>query len=103
MDDMALGIKKGRKIVYTGDTRPVAEMPEFARNADVLILEKYDFILINIKGTDIAGHDKKPLLKKEVIEKVDSVILPNEDLCRKSYLRARCPLLQLQPYVQLPI
>ena len=36
-DDMALGIKKGRKIVYTGDTRPVSEMPEFARNADVLI------------------------------------------------------------------
>ena len=37
LDDMALGIKKGRKIVYTGDTRPVSEMPEFARNADVLI------------------------------------------------------------------
>ncbi|MCL4311786.1 MAG: 2,3-bisphosphoglycerate-independent phosphoglycerate mutase [Candidatus Thermoplasmatota archaeon] len=45
-------------------------------SAAIRSLEKYDFILINIKGTDIAGHDKKPLLKKEVIEKVDSVILP---------------------------
>ncbi|WP_337860004.1 ribonuclease Z [Ferroplasma sp.] len=37
LKDMAMGIKKGRKIVYTGDTRPVPEMPEFAREADVLI------------------------------------------------------------------
>ncbi|MEM0139487.1 MAG: ribonuclease Z [Ferroplasma sp.] len=35
--DVAMGIKKGRKIVYTGDTRPVSGMAEFARNADVLI------------------------------------------------------------------
>jgi 2,3-bisphosphoglycerate-independent phosphoglycerate mutase len=39
-------------------------------------LEKYDFILINFKGTDIAGHDKKPELKKQVIENVDSVLKP---------------------------
>ncbi|MCL4349584.1 2,3-bisphosphoglycerate-independent phosphoglycerate mutase [Ferroplasma acidiphilum] len=39
-------------------------------------LEKYDFILINFKGTDIAGHDRKPWLKKQVIESVDSVIAP---------------------------
>ncbi len=37
INEMALGIKKGRKIVYTGDTRPVKNMPEFARDADVLI------------------------------------------------------------------
>ncbi len=37
LKDMAEGIKPGRKIVYTGDTRPVKAMPEFARNADVLI------------------------------------------------------------------
>jgi 2,3-bisphosphoglycerate-independent phosphoglycerate mutase len=39
-------------------------------------LDIYDFLLINIKGTDIAGHDKKPELKKQVIETVDSVIAP---------------------------
>ncbi len=37
LKDMAEGIKQGRKIVYTGDTRPVSSMPDFARNADVLI------------------------------------------------------------------
>ncbi|MCL4453499.1 MAG: ribonuclease Z [Candidatus Thermoplasmatota archaeon] len=37
LKDMAEGIKRGRKIVYTGDTRPVKDMPEFARYADVLI------------------------------------------------------------------
>ncbi|MEM0139956.1 MAG: 2,3-bisphosphoglycerate-independent phosphoglycerate mutase [Ferroplasma sp.] len=37
-------------------------------------LETHDFVLINIKGTDIAGHDKKPELKKYVIEKVDHAI-----------------------------
>jgi ribonuclease Z len=37
LKDMALGIKRGRKIVYTGDTRPVAEMATFAKNSDVLI------------------------------------------------------------------
>lgn len=33
------GIRPGRKIVYTGDTRPIHEMVEFSRNADVLIHE----------------------------------------------------------------
>ncbi len=42
----------------------------------LIALEKYDFVLINIKGTDIAGHDKKPELKKYVIEKVDQEIQP---------------------------
>ena len=45
-------------------------------SAAVSALDKYDFILINIKGTDIAGHDRKPELKKYVIEQVDSVIGP---------------------------
>ncbi len=37
LKDVAQGIKPGRKIVYTGDTRPLRAMPDFARNADVLI------------------------------------------------------------------
>ena len=45
-------------------------------SAAVKALETYDFILVNIKGTDIAGHDRKPELKKYVIEQVDSVIAP---------------------------
>ncbi len=37
IDDIAGGVRKGRRIVYTGDTRPMDRMIEFARNADVLI------------------------------------------------------------------
>lgn len=35
--EVAKGIRKGRKIVYTGDTKPMESMKEFARDADVLI------------------------------------------------------------------
>ncbi len=37
-------------------------------------LEKEDFILINVKGTDIAGHDGNAFAKKEFIEKIDNAI-----------------------------
>ncbi|MCK4614002.1 MAG: ribonuclease Z [Thermoplasmata archaeon] len=38
--EMVLGPpRKGRKVVYTGDTRPIQELVEFARDADVLIHE----------------------------------------------------------------
>jgi len=37
IEDLSSGIKKGRKIVYTGDTRPMESMKLFAKNADVLI------------------------------------------------------------------
>jgi ribonuclease Z len=39
IDDISMGIRKGRSIVYTGDTRPLEEMKVFARDADVLIHE----------------------------------------------------------------
>ncbi|MFH0836743.1 MAG: alkaline phosphatase family protein [Candidatus Aenigmatarchaeota archaeon] len=32
---------------------------------------KYNFVLLHIKGTDIASHDKNPKKKKDVIEKFD--------------------------------
>ncbi len=39
LDQVSGGIRPGRKIVYTGDTRPIAEMPQFAHGVDVLIHE----------------------------------------------------------------
>ncbi|MCL4337704.1 MAG: ribonuclease Z [Candidatus Thermoplasmatota archaeon] len=39
LDQVSAGIRKGRKIVYTGDTRPLDTMVEFARGVDVLIHE----------------------------------------------------------------
>jgi 2,3-bisphosphoglycerate-independent phosphoglycerate mutase len=37
---------------------------------------KYDFILTNIKATDVAAHDKDPRLKKEVMERIDEAMEP---------------------------
>ncbi len=39
IDEVAGGVRRGRKIVYSGDTAPFEEMVEFARDADVLIHE----------------------------------------------------------------
>ncbi len=39
IDEVAGGIRHGRKIVYSGDTAPTREMQEFAKDADVLIHE----------------------------------------------------------------
>ena len=37
IDNVSSGIRKGRKIVYSGDTRPKEDMKEFAKDADVFI------------------------------------------------------------------
>lgn len=37
-------------------------------------LEVHDFLLVNIKGTDLAGHDGLSEQKQEFIEKIDSAI-----------------------------
>ena len=34
-------------------------------------LRDHDFVLVNVKGPDIAGHDRNPELKRDVIEKAD--------------------------------
>ncbi|MCP4231584.1 MAG: 2,3-bisphosphoglycerate-independent phosphoglycerate mutase [bacterium] len=39
-------------------------------------LDKYDFVLVNAKGADVAGHDGQPHAKAEVIEKIDRAIEP---------------------------
>lgn len=50
--DMILGPpRKGRKIVYSGDTAPVEEMIKFSRDADVLIHEAtFDSELVDVAG-----------------------------------------------------
>ncbi|MCL4331954.1 MAG: ribonuclease Z [Candidatus Thermoplasmatota archaeon] len=39
LDQISGGLKRGRKIVYSGDTRPMKEMVDFCRGSDVLIHE----------------------------------------------------------------
>ena len=37
LSDISAGIRRGRSVVYTGDTRPLEGMKQFAKDADVLI------------------------------------------------------------------
>lgn len=39
--------------------------------AAIKSLGDHDFVLLNIKATDIAGHDGDPELKRDVVEKID--------------------------------
>ena len=39
IDQISAGTRKGRRVVYSGDTRPMKEMVEFAAGADVFIHE----------------------------------------------------------------
>jgi 2,3-bisphosphoglycerate-independent phosphoglycerate mutase len=40
-----------------------------------LLNEKnYDWVIMHVKATDLGGHDNLPIAKKDMIEKVDSVI-----------------------------
>ncbi|MEM4206967.1 MAG: 2,3-bisphosphoglycerate-independent phosphoglycerate mutase [Nitrososphaerota archaeon] len=38
----------------------------------VELLKKYDYVFVHVKGTDSASHDRKPLEKVKMIEKIDS-------------------------------
>jgi len=36
--------------------------------------QNYDWVVMHVKGTDLAGHDNIPIVKKEIIEKIDTAI-----------------------------
>lgn len=46
----------------------------------VKALKDHDFVLVNIKATDIAGHDGDPILKRDVLEKTDRAFGPLRDI-----------------------
>ncbi len=43
--------------------------------------KEYEFLLVNVKGTDVLGHDGKWKEKKEFIEKIDEKLKPLIDHC----------------------
>lgn len=49
-------------------------------DALINVLKTHDFVILNFKGTDVAGHDGDPVLKRSVIERVDRAIAPLKDL-----------------------
>lgn len=48
--------------------------------AAIEALKDHDFVLMNIKAPDIAGHDGDPLLKRDVIEKIDRALIDLKDI-----------------------
>lgn len=40
----------------------------------LLVDKGYDWVVVHIKGTDLAGHDNLPLKKKEIIENTDAMV-----------------------------
>ncbi len=42
-------------------------------------LKDHDFVIVNIKGCDLSGHDGKPRQKKEFIEKINEGLEENMD------------------------
>jgi len=42
--------------------------------AVIRALGSYDFVLLHIKATDVASHDRNPKQKVEIIEKIDSAL-----------------------------
>ena len=55
IEDVSQGIRVGRKIVYSGDTKPMEKMVEFARDADILIHEATVDSSLEEKGNKF-GH-----------------------------------------------
>ncbi|MCL4447365.1 MAG: 2,3-bisphosphoglycerate-independent phosphoglycerate mutase [Thermoplasmatales archaeon] len=43
-------------------------------SAAIEALKEVDFVIVNVKGTDIAGHDGNGIAKKEFIEKIDEAM-----------------------------
>jgi 2,3-bisphosphoglycerate-independent phosphoglycerate mutase len=56
-----------------------------AEKAFNLLQSGYDWVLVHVKATDLAGHDNEPQQKTEIIEKVDEAVgflLQHLDLAR---------------------
>jgi len=54
--------------------------PKAVIDATVEALKEHDFMLVNIKGCDLSGHDGLPEEKIDFIEKIDSSLGPLDEL-----------------------
>lgn len=61
-------------IDVAGSTAGVDTDTEAIGQAVIDALKDHDFILCNVKGPDVAGHDGNALAKVEIIEKIDRMI-----------------------------
>ncbi len=67
-------------IEVQGATGGLDTDPDAIVEAAINALDEYEFVLVNIKGFDISGHDGLPFQKIEFIEKVDSSLEPLKEL-----------------------
>jgi 2,3-bisphosphoglycerate-independent phosphoglycerate mutase len=65
-----------RLVPVTGTTGSVDTNLEGKVQAALAELETQDFVLLNIKGADEAGHDGKAVEKRDFIERIDAAIRP---------------------------
>ncbi len=67
-------------VVHPGATGRVDTDYNGKMKKAVEALDSHDFVLLNIKATDIAGHDGDPLLKREVLEMIDRAASPLKEI-----------------------
>lgn len=66
-----VGLKTARSISMTGnlDTDLSAKFKAAGE-----LLDEHDLVVVHIKGTDVAAHDRRPLEKRDFIERVDTAL-----------------------------
>ena len=72
-----IGVAVGlRHVPVSGITGSVDTNLEGKVQAAISELETQDFVLLNIKGADEAGHDGKAVEKRDFIEQIDTAVQP---------------------------
>ncbi len=61
-------------IEVTGSTGGLDTDIQAMGQAAVSALDRYDFVMMNVKGCDIAGHDGNARAKVEMIERIDDMV-----------------------------
>ncbi len=80
----AIGLKT---IEVDGSTGGLDTDTEAMGRAALSALEDYEFVMMNVKGCDIAGHDGNARAKVEMIEKIDSMVgLISRELDDETYV-----------------
>lgn len=63
---------------YTKDSFTGSFDTDLSGKADLVLKllkeDHYDWVVLHVKATDLAGHDNLPLMKKEMVEKADAMM-----------------------------
>ncbi len=66
---LGMAVVKPEGATGTLESNFVSKLKEAAR-----LSREYDFVLVNVKATDVAGHDGDALAKKNAIERIDEAL-----------------------------